>query len=80
MPKLRALSATDVVRILSLFGFTVASQRGSHLKLQRILSSGKQTLTIPNHANLDKGTAKAIYRQMLRYLTEGELHPHFYTD
>lgn len=79
MPKLRVLSATDLITIFSSFGFTVASQRGSHLKLQRLLPIGKQTLTIPNHFELDAGTVKAIYRQSLRYIPEDQLRPHFYT-
>ena len=81
MPKLRTLSGPDVVRILSEFGFLIASQRGSHIKLRRILPDGtRQTLTIPNHRELDTGTLKAIYRQALRYVTDEELRPRFYYD
>jgi len=79
MPKLRNLSGKDVVRILSRFGFKVVSQRGSHVKLRRILLDGaKQTLTIPLHEELDKGTLRAIFRQALRYIPEEELKSHFY--
>lgn len=79
MPKLKVLSGGEAVKIFSNFGFAVASQRGSHIKLQRILPSGvRQTLTIPNHDELDRGTLKAIYRQALRYISEGELHGYFY--
>jgi HicA toxin of bacterial toxin-antitoxin, len=56
-------------------------ERGSHVKLRRILSDGaKQTLTIPAHSELDKGTLKAIYKQALRYVPEDELQPHFYSE
>jgi predicted RNA binding protein YcfA (HicA-like mRNA interferase family) len=59
----------------------VAVQRGSHIKLVRILpDSARQTFTIPNHPELDKGTIKAIYRQALRYIPDGELKPHFYSE
>ncbi|MEX2724783.1 MAG: type II toxin-antitoxin system HicA family toxin [Candidatus Freyarchaeota archaeon] len=79
MPKLKVLGGKDVVKILSLFGFEIVSQRGSHVKLRRVLSDGtKQTLTIPLHKELDKGTLKAIYRQALRYVPEQDLRPHFY--
>ena len=55
MPKLKSLSGEDVVKILSQFGFETASQRGSHVKLRRVLSNGtKQTLTISLHKELDK--------------------------
>jgi predicted RNA binding protein YcfA (HicA-like mRNA interferase family) len=81
MPKLKAVSGTEIIKIFSNFGFTVASQRGSHIKLQRFLADGaKQTLTIPNHPELDKGTIKAIYRQALQYIPEQELKPYFYSE
>ncbi len=48
MPKLKVLSGAEVVRILSIFGFKVASQRGSHIKLRRIeAGSGQQTFNYP---------------------------------
>ena len=81
MPRLKTLSGPDVVRILSEFGFLTASQRGSHIKLRRILPDGsRQTLTIPNHRELDVGTLRAIYRQALRYIADEELRRHFYFD
>lgn len=81
MPKLKTLSGGDVVKIFSLFGFEIEAQRGSHVKLRRLLPGGtRQTLTIPMHDEMDKGTLKAIYRQALRYLTEDQLRPHFYGD
>jgi len=79
MPKLRSLSGKEVIRILLRFGFEIASQRGSHVKLRRFLPDGtKQTLTIPLHEDLDRGTIRAIFRQALRYIPEEELKPHFY--
>jgi predicted RNA binding protein YcfA (HicA-like mRNA interferase family) len=81
MPKLKRLSGQQVVSILASLGFVQVSQRGSHIKLRRILSSGeKQTLTIPAHSELDKGTLKAIYKQALRYVSENDLQPHFYSE
>jgi len=81
MPKPRVLSGTDVVRILASFGFQVASQRGSHMKLRRVTPEGaRQTLTVPNHRELDRGTLLGIYRQALRYLSEEELAPHFFAN
>jgi predicted RNA binding protein YcfA (HicA-like mRNA interferase family) len=83
MTKLRILSGSEIVRIFSTFGFQIASQKGSHVKLQRIRPDGtKQTLTIPFHDELDKGTIRAIYRQRqaLRYIPENEMKEHFYTS
>jgi predicted RNA binding protein YcfA (HicA-like mRNA interferase family) len=79
MPKPKRLSGKDVIKILSLFGFEVANQRGSHVKLKRIEGGESQTLTVPNHKELDKGTANAIFRQSCRYIDESILREHFYT-
>ena len=80
-PKLKRLSGPEVVDILRIFGFEVHSQRGSHAKLRRISAEGgRQTLTIPLHAELDVGTLRAIVRQATRYIPEAELRIHFYSD
>lgn len=81
MSKLKILSGEDVIKIFFTFGFKMASQRGSHLKLKRTTPNGvKQTLTIPNHKELDRGTISAIYHQALRYLPEQDLQPHFCSE
>jgi len=57
------------------------SQRGSHVKLRRLLPGGvRQTLTIVLHDEVDKGTLRAIFRQAVRYVPESELRPHFFTQ
>jgi predicted RNA binding protein YcfA (HicA-like mRNA interferase family) len=78
MPKLRRLSGAEVVAIFARFGFRVASQRGSHVKLKRVTADGTQTLTVPAHREIDTGTLRAIVRQAIRFIPEGDLHPHFY--
>ena len=81
MPRLRRLAGAEVVRILGQFGFAVHSQRGSHIKLRRVLSDGTlQTLTVPTHTELDTGTCRAIFRQAARFVAVEDLRPHFYTD
>ncbi|HUC88319.1 MAG TPA: type II toxin-antitoxin system HicA family toxin [Candidatus Binatia bacterium] len=80
MPKPKRLSGKDVIKILALFDFEIVSQRGSHVKLKRIVGSESQTLTIPLHKELDKGTANAIFRQACRYIDESSLREHFYSQ
>jgi predicted RNA binding protein YcfA (HicA-like mRNA interferase family) len=81
LPKLRRLSGRDVVRILESFGFAIEQQRGSHVKLRRILEDGtRQTLHLPLHDELDTGTTRAIYRQASRFIGEADLKPHFFAD
>ena len=80
MAKPKTLSGPDVVRILARFGFEVISQRGSHIKLRRDRLGVRETLTVPNHRELDRGTVLAIYKQALRYIPEAELAPHFFSN
>ena len=47
MPKLRVLSGHEVLNILHDFGFQKFAQRGSHVKVRRVLEGGRtQTLTV----------------------------------
>lgn len=79
MLKLRVLSGQDVLRILDSFGFVLYAQRGSHVKARRLLpSGGHQSLTVPLHKEIDRGTLLAIYRQACRFIPEQELRDHFY--
>jgi predicted RNA binding protein YcfA (HicA-like mRNA interferase family) len=81
MPKLRRLSGPEVITVLAQFGFSPLTQRGSHVKLRRLQPDGtRQTLTVPNHQELDTGTARAILRQASRFIPEDQLRPHFYTE
>jgi len=81
MPKLKALSGKEVIGVLEELGFSVVNQKGSHVKLKRVVDGGiNQTLTIPDHSDLDKGTLKAIYNQAVRYVPESDLRKYFYTE
>jgi len=81
MPRLRRLSGAELVQIFLGFGFAVYSQRGSHIKLRRILPDGaSQTLTVPAHEAVKLGTLHAIFMQATRFIPERELRRHFYTD
>jgi len=79
MPKLRRLSGAKVIEALGHFGFTVAGQKGSHVKLARHIDGRKQILTVPNHKEIDTGTLRAIYRQASAYIPETELREYFYS-
>lgn len=78
MPKLKVLSGNDLIKVFSHFGFTIQSQKGSHIKLSRESAAQKQVLVIPNHREIDISTLKAIYRQANKYIFEQELYPLFY--
>lgn len=81
MPRVRRLSGAEQIRIFGRFGFEVYSQRGRHVKLRRTKPTGDvQTLTVPNHGELDTGTVRAVLRQATRYIPEDDLRPYFYAD
>lgn len=80
MPKLKRLSAKQILGILAGFGFRVVSARGSHAKLCRETAGGsREILTVPLHPELAPGAIQAIYRQVRRFIPEAELRPHFYS-
>ena len=81
MPRLRRLSGAELVRIFRGFGFTVHSQRGSHMKLRRTRADGStETLTIPAYDEIKLGTLHEIFTRALRFIPEADLRPPFYTD
>jgi predicted RNA binding protein YcfA (HicA-like mRNA interferase family) len=80
MPRLKVLSGEDIIKILESFNFVVVAQKGSHVKLCRKVDRISQTLTIPNHKELDRGTLRAIFNQASKYISEIELIPYFYSD
>ena len=68
-PRLRRLSAREVLAALKSFGFEVVATRGSHAKLRRVTSDGERlTLTVPLHKHLDIGTIWAVHRQATRFI------------
>ncbi|MDO8490127.1 MAG: type II toxin-antitoxin system HicA family toxin [bacterium] len=81
MGRMKILSGHGVVSIFVGFGFSVVSQKGSHIKLARVLPSGeRQVLTLPLHSELDRGTLRALFRQASYYIPEDALIPHFFHD
>lgn len=80
MPKLKRLGSDDVISVLKGFGFSVVSQKGSHIKLARQSPLRKQVLTIYSSKEFPKGTTKAIFKQASRFVSEDHLRSFFYTD
>jgi predicted RNA binding protein YcfA (HicA-like mRNA interferase family) len=81
MPRLKVLSGDDVVSIFLGFRFTRVSQKGSHVKLKRLTTSGEtQTLVVPLHRELDRGTLRAIFNQACRYIPADQLGKHFFIE
>lgn len=62
MPKLPVISAKELARVLQKLNFAVIHQKGSHIKLKKKTTTGEQTIIIPNHKVIRKGTLKNILR------------------
>lgn len=62
MTKYSPVSAKELIKLLERNGFSVVSQRGSHIKLCKQLNSGKITLIVPNHKVIKKGTYYSIVK------------------
>jgi predicted RNA binding protein YcfA (HicA-like mRNA interferase family) len=73
------MSGRAVIAVFQALGFEVQSRKGSHVKLRRLGPDGeRQTLTIPDHTELDTGTLRAIVRQAAQYVAMDELQRYFY--
>ena len=79
MSRLRDISGKHLIKIFNNFGFSIIGQKGSHVKMSRIYHGVVQTLVIPNHISISKGTLKTIYSQALTYIPEGKLKKFFYS-
>lgn len=78
-PRLRRLSARDLLAAFGRFEFVVVATRGSHAKLRRLAPDGtRQTLTIPLHRELAPGTLHAIFRQGSRFIPPEDLKSIFF--
>ena len=59
MSGLPVISAGECIAALEKAGFTLSSQKGSHIKMRR----GGTTVIVPNHKTLKPGTLRTIIRQ-----------------
>ena len=60
-PSLPVISGRECVAALEQVGFTVRRQSGSHIIVRRD-GTPAQTISVPNHPTLDRGTLRGIIR------------------
>ena len=60
---LKPLRYRQVRRKLERAGFTIASQRGSHVKFVRNTGDEVQTAIVPHHREISIGLLRSILRQ-----------------
>jgi predicted RNA binding protein YcfA (HicA-like mRNA interferase family) len=77
---LKVLSGEEVADILVGFGFILHSRNSTHMKLRRTGIDGNETLIVPDHTPVARGTLRAIFKQASRYVPQADLRPRFYND
>jgi predicted RNA binding protein YcfA (HicA-like mRNA interferase family) len=60
MTSIPTLSGREVVKVFGLFGWQVVRQRSSHIIM--VKDEHIATLSIPNHAEVAKGTLRSLIR------------------
>lgn len=63
MAELPVLKLRELLAVLSRMGFTVASQKGSHIKLKKRTSEKVWVVIVPRHDEIRRGTLMSIIRQ-----------------
>lgn len=73
MPRL--YSSKEILRALQQAGFSVISQKGSHIKLRGIKQGKIQTVIVPDHKEIARGTFSSILNQANLTRQEFESNP-----
>ncbi|PKM99621.1 MAG: hypothetical protein CVU78_05340 [Elusimicrobia bacterium HGW-Elusimicrobia-2] len=63
MVKLPIISADEVIGALNKKGFKKVRQSGSHIALQKLEEGKTNTVIVPAHKELAKGTLRSIIRK-----------------
>lgn len=59
----RSMTYREMEIKLKILGFSVISQKGSHVKFSKYEDGKKFTAIVPRHGNIPIGTIKSILRQ-----------------
>lgn len=65
----RSLSAQELIKALTKYGYQASRQKGSHIRLTTALN-GENHVTIPNHNPLRIGTLSAILSVVANHLNK----------
>jgi predicted RNA binding protein YcfA (HicA-like mRNA interferase family) len=61
-------SGASLIKKLAKFGYIVTRQKGSHIRLSRIIETSEHHLTIPNHDPIKIGTLSKILNDVANHL------------
>ena len=60
----RDVDASDLLNVLSRYGYNVVRQTGSHVRLLKKLDAGEHAITVPNHKTIKIGTLQSIVKDI----------------
>jgi predicted RNA binding protein YcfA (HicA-like mRNA interferase family) len=75
MSRLPDVSGAELVKALQKAGFIILRQRGSHVSMERVDSTGQRRTIVPMHREIARGTLHDILKQT--GLTRDELRKLF---
>jgi len=78
----RDLGGEELARLLSRYGYRVAHQTGSHMRLVSKAKGTEHRITIPKHKPLRVGTLSRILKEIAGYLEKSreELLKELFSD
>jgi predicted RNA binding protein YcfA (HicA-like mRNA interferase family) len=62
----RDVSANQLIKALSVLGYSIDHQRGSHIRIATLIN-GQHHETIPNHSPIKVGTLARILQNIARH-------------
>ena len=66
------VSGTVLCKVLEKYGYSVFSQKGSHIKLKLICKKGTHVIIIPNHKPIAKGTLNDILSKVCLWIDKSK--------
>ncbi|MCL2234949.1 MAG: type II toxin-antitoxin system HicA family toxin [Defluviitaleaceae bacterium] len=60
----RDVDASQLIKLLSRYGYTVIRQTGSHIRLSSITNKGEHNITVPDHQPVKIGTLQNIVKDV----------------
>ena len=67
MSKLPTISYKELLKLLNHLDYQIDHQRGSHIRMKKILPEGQHSITIPAHKEIAKGTLNNILNKISQY-------------
>lgn len=75
---MKVLSGVEIVRFLERYGFVLASQNGSHMKMRNLSIKGS-FIIVPRHRAIKRGLLGGIIKKCMEYLDNDTVRNFFFS-